>query len=134
MGKLIRTLIAAFVLSLATGVSETTQAAEPERCALGGKYLVRSVAPYKTYEDAGYAAFTVFRGAEVFVPAQPGLTREWLQRVVSFQIAAGECDFGAPEVSVSVLSAGGGFSVRLSGSGEKEAREILNRAQQLQTK
>ena len=66
------------------------------------------------------------------MPAQPGLTSEWLQRVLADQIAAGECDFGVPERDgVSVLSAGSGFSVRIAGHNEKDAGEILRHAQQL---
>ena len=102
-----------------------------DACSLGGKYFVRTVQPFSTEENAGYASYTQFRGAELFVPAQPGLTQEWLQRVLSFQIAAGECDFGAPDAKVTVLSSGGGFSVRLAGKDEKDASVILRHAQQL---
>ena len=72
-----------------------------------------------------------FRGADVFVPAQPGLTSEWLQRVVTFEIAAGECDFGTRNVTVSVLSAGSGFSLRIAGWNDRAAGEILRHARDL---
>jgi hypothetical protein len=128
---LIKTLIAASVLSLMAVVPRAARAAEPSRCSLGTRYMVRSVAPYTTFEDAGYTSWQQFRGAEVFVPAQPGLTSEWLQRVVNFEIAAGECDFGTRNVTVSVLSAGSGFSVRIAGWNDKAAGEILQRARDL---
>jgi len=67
----------------------------------------------------------------VYVPAQPGLTAEWLDRVLTFQIAAGECNFGVSKVNVQVLSDGGGFSVRLSSHDEKGAAEILRHTQQM---
>jgi len=121
----------ASVLALGTLASGGARAAEAGRCSLGTKYMVRSVTPYLTFEDAGYTSWQQFRGAEVFVPAQPGLTSEWLQRVVTFEIAAGECDFGTPNVTVSVLSAGSGFSLRIAGWNDRAAGEILQRARNL---
>ena len=131
----VRRFIAVVALALATMVSASAGAAAPAQCSLGGKYFARSVKPYNTTEDAGYSIFTRFRGAEVFVPAQPGLTAEWLDRVLTFQIAAGECNFGTPKVNVEVLSDGGGFTVRLASSGdtydERDAAAILSHTQQL---
>jgi hypothetical protein len=131
----VRRFIAAVALALATTASASAGAAEPVRCSLGGKYFARSVKAYNTTEDAGYSIFTRFRGAEVFVPAQPGVTAEWLDRVLTFQIAAGECNFGTPKVNVEVLSDGGGFTVRLSSTGdsydERDAATILRHTQQL---
>ena len=72
-----------------------------------------------TYVDAGYTVYNQFQGAELFVPAQPGLTNEWLQRVLTEQVATGACDFGVPSARVSVLSAGGGFS----GARQRSQRE-----------
>jgi hypothetical protein len=46
------------------------------------------------------------RGAALVVPAPQGLTREWLQRVVSYLVVDGECDFGVPDATVSVLPSG----------------------------
>ena len=133
---MVRRFIAGAALALATMMSAGASAAQPAQCSLGGKYFVRSVKPYNTTEDAGYSIFTRFRGAEVYVPAQPGVTAEWLDRVLTFQVAAGECNFGVPKVNVEVLSDGGGFSVRLSSmsdryGNEREAGEILRRAQEL---
>jgi hypothetical protein len=128
---LVRRFVVAAALTLATLTSAGARGAEPNRCSLGTKYPVRSVMKYSTSEDAGYTIFTQFRGAEVIVPAQPGLTREWLQRLVSYQIAAGECDFGVPGATVTVLPAGAAFSVRVEGKDEKAAAEILRHAELL---
>jgi hypothetical protein len=132
----IKRFVAAVALVVATTMSAGAGAAEPVRCSLGGKYFVSSVKPFNTQEDAGYSIFTQLRGAEVYVPAQPGMTAEWLDRVVTYQIAAGECNFGVPKVNVEVLSDGGGFTVRLASmsdryGNEREAGEILRHAQQL---
>jgi hypothetical protein len=126
-----RNIVAALALALVTAGSAGARAGQFDQCSLGGKYPVRTVAAYTTMEDLGYTTYTKFQGADVFVPAQPGLTQEWLQRVVSSQIAAGACDFGVQDVKVSVLSAGGGFSVRLSGNDRKDAGVILQHAQLL---
>ena len=122
-------------LALAAAVAVTVGAgargAEVNRCSLGGRFPVTSVARYTTVENAGYTTYEQFRGAEVIVPAQPGLTREWLQRVLSYQVAAGECDFGSTDAKVSVMPAGGAFSVRISANDDRAAGEILRHAQQL---
>src|SRR5262245_28496564 len=97
-----RTFVATVVLGLLTVTAAGVGAAPGDRCGLGGRYFARSVKAYSTVEHAGYADYKQFRGAEVFVPAQPGLTAEWLQRVLSYQVATGECDFGVRDVAVSV--------------------------------
>src|SRR3954453_20505442 len=105
-----RRLVGGIALALVPGVSAGARAAESDQCTVGGKYHVRNVAAYTTYVDAGYTSYTQFQGAELFVPAQPGLTGEGLQRVRSDQVATGACDFGVRNANVSVLSAGAGFS------------------------
>ena len=133
----LRRLIGASVVALAVATATSAGAAEPVRgaaadCSLGGKdFAAHSVKPLYNHEDAGYTAFRQFVGAEVFVPAQPALTAEWLDRVLTSQVAAGECNFGVSKVDVEVLSDGGGFSVRLSADSEKGAKEILRHAQQM---
>ena len=132
MLKVGRGCAAALVLSLAALMAPAgASAAEPASCSLGGRFFVRSVKAYNVTVNEGYADYTQFKGAEAFVPAQPALTAEWLQRVISYQIAAGECDFGTRDVAVSVLPAGGGFTVRLSGKDDRAAGVILRHAQQL---
>ena len=126
-----RRLVVGIALALVTAVSAGARAAESDQCTVGGKYHVRSVGRYTTYVDAGYTSYTQFQGAELFVPAQPGLTSEWLQRVLSDQVATGACDFGVRNAKVSVLSAGEGFSVRISGQNEKDAGVILHHAELL---
>ena len=97
----IRRFIAAVALVLATvtsaGAAEPVPGArEPVQCSLGGKNFAHSVKPLYNYEDAGYAAFRQFVGAEVFVPAQPGLTAEWLDRVLTSEVATGNATSACP--------------------------------------
>jgi hypothetical protein len=125
-------VLSATVALAATAVlSRGAGAAQANLCGLGGRYSVRSVAPYETLDEAGSTSFAQLRGAELIVPAQRGLTREWLQRLVSYQLAAGECDFGVPDATVSVLPSGSAFSVRIAGRDEKAGAQILRHAQQL---
>jgi hypothetical protein len=131
MAKLVRTFVAAAALSVVTAISGGVRAGEPASCSLGTTYKVRSVTPYMTFEDTGYTAWEQFRGADIFVPAEPALTSEWLQRVVTYDIAAGRCEFGTRNVAVSVLSVGNGFSVRIAAWDLNAAGEILRHARQL---
>jgi hypothetical protein len=129
-----RKIIAGLALALLTAISAGARAERPgqfNRCSLSGKYQARAAQAYVSTEDAGYTTIRTFRGAEMFVPAQPGLTKEWLQRVLTEQIASGDCNFGVSDVSVNVLSAGGGFSVRITGRDERAAGEILRNAEHM---
>ena len=128
---MIRRLFIAGVLALSIAVPVVARAADGALCGLGSYYQVTSVQAYRTSEGAGYIADPRLRGAEVTVAAQPGLTREWLQRTLATEIAQGVCSFGPAKVAVDVSSAGGGFSVLLTGSDERAGREILEHAQQL---
>ena len=127
----VRRLAAGVVLFLVMAAGAGVRAAPPDTCSLGGRYPIRGVSSYITVENEGYTTYNRFRGAEIAVPAQPGLTGEWLQRVVATQVANGACDFGAHNVMVDVLSAGDSFTVRVSGPDERAAGEILSRAKQL---
>jgi hypothetical protein len=127
----VRKLVAAAVVLLSVGISAGARSAPTDTCSLGSRYPIRSVSSYSTDENEGYTAYRRFRGAEIVVPAQPGLTSEWLQRVVMQQVATGACDFGVPNTQVTVLSAGDAFWVRLSGPNEYTAGIILKHAQQL---
>jgi hypothetical protein len=124
-------LTATVALAATAVLSRGAGAAPANLCGLGGRYTVRSVAPYEATEEPGSTGFAQLRGAELIVPAQHRLTQEWLQRLVSYQLAAGECDFGVPGATVSVLPSGSAFQVRIAGRDEKDGAQILRRAQQL---
>lgn len=103
------------------------------------KYQVSAVRPYKIDKNAG-GHFVVSRtlGAEISVQAEPGLTAEWLWRTIDQHVAEmrgsapmGDCPLDIDRVQVEVVSAGPGFTVRLSSPNAKSAEEILRRAQLL---
>ena len=53
-------LMAGIALALVTAMSAGARAGQFEQCSIGGKYPVRSVRPYVTYEDAGYTTYQQF--------------------------------------------------------------------------
>ncbi|HKU40133.1 MAG TPA: hypothetical protein VJR89_18365, partial [Polyangiales bacterium] len=72
------------------------------------------------------------RGAQLYVPARPGLTAEWLsQRVQSELASAGSCRPSVPGVQVQVVSAGTGFWIVLSTGDERAAASLLAWAQRI---
>ena len=79
-------------------------------------------------------------GARVIVPAQPGMTAEWLQRVAEChraQVAASDpatltsSPLDVVGARVSVQSSGDSFSVDITSGDPRIGREILSRAQPL---
>jgi hypothetical protein len=71
----------------------------------------------------------------LFVPAQPGLTAEWLQaqlaRRSSSPQAAAQCPLDVPGASIKVQSGGPGFWVSVAAQDDAGAREVLRRAESL---
>jgi hypothetical protein len=125
----LRSVVPALIVAASVGYSHTASAAE--QCVLE-KIVVTSVAPYQTQENDEYASYTRLRGAQFYVPAREGLTPEWLtlsvQRAISKKDASA-CRPDVGNVKVSVLSAGGGFWVRLTTEDERAAQSLVNWAQ-----
>lgn len=82
-------------------------------------------------------------GARVTFRAVPGMTAEWLQRVVDCHLARNAaaastedmpfCPLAVPHVSARVSSTGNGFSVDVTSEDEQAALEVVRRAQRLNT-
>jgi hypothetical protein len=80
-------------------------------------------------------------GARVTLRAVPGLTGEWLQRVVDCHLARNAvvgddptmsfCPLGVARVTASVTSVGGGFAVDITSDNPDSVREIFKRASAL---
>jgi hypothetical protein len=90
------------------------------------------VVPYESDQVAGDGSYTSVVGAQLFVPAEKGLTAEWLNYQYRERLAhrqsSGDCPLDLPGLNVSVQSAGPGFWVQLSASDENTAREVLRRS------
>jgi hypothetical protein len=130
--------LASIVLAAAVLVPSASFAAPEQAPCILRAHQITSVAPYRVQEPAGRGVTTRLAGAQVFVRAEPGLTREWLQlqlarHITEMQAPAGmkNCALGVKDVSVKVDSAGTGFVVKLSARDGSQAEEVLRRAQLL---
>lgn len=103
---------------------------------------VSSVAPL--YEDAGNSKQPSRRaaGAVVTFRAVPGMTAEWMQRLVDCHLARNaalghvvpempDCPLVPNHVGAVVTSTGAGFAVTIRSSDADVAKEVLARAQRL---
>ena len=105
---------------------------------------VVSVAPLALPEADARARTPAERqlGAVVKFRAVPGLTAEWLQRIVDCHLARNaalghvvpempDCPLVPRDVAARVLPAGDGFAVEVRAADPSGAREVLSRAQRL---
>lgn len=133
-------IVSGFGLVLAAGLSAagsllagSTADADPTAAAVCfAQHPPTVVSPYEFDQVAGDGSYTSLVGAQLFVPAEKGLTAEWLnhqyrERMASRQ-TSGDCPLDLPGLNVSVQSAGPGFWVQLSASDENTAKEVLRRA------
>lgn len=123
-------------LALLCTLSGVAVAAEPGAASpcVGG-HRVTQVVPHRAAVYAGQGSYEKLVGARLFVPAQPGLTAEWLQAQLaqrsSSPEAAAQCPLGVPGTSAKVRSGGPGFWVSVSARDDAGAREVLRRAEAL---
>jgi len=91
------------------------------------------VSPYELDQVAGDGFYTSVAGAQLFVPAEKGLTAEWLNYQYRDRMAhrqtSEDCPLDLTGLNVSVQSAGPGFWVQLSAPDENTAKEVLRRSQ-----
>lgn len=103
---------------------------------------IQSVSPYSENVKAGKGSVSKEVGATVVFRAVPGMTAEWLQRVVDCHIArAGSMGHSMPEMDYcplmvkgakgKVTSAGNGFAVNISADDDNTVSEIKKRASSL---
>ena len=92
-----------------------------------------SVRPYKVIETNLRRSATHVEGAIVTVAAEPGLTREWLQRQVQDPASAAQpgCPLAVDGASARVTSTGDGFAITVKGKDKDSSKEILRRAEAL---
>lgn len=93
----------------------------------------------------GKGGMRYFEGAVVVFRAVPGMTAEWLQRLVDCHVARNAAlGHDVPEMSscplvpkgahATVTATSGGFAVAIRGDDEATSREILRRAEALRTR
>jgi hypothetical protein len=104
-------------------------------CALAG-HPVLALAPYRVTEHIGIGLVERTRGAQFFVQAEPGLTREWLELTARRELAnteqMGLCSLkpGDTKMEVSVASVGSGFWVQFSAPDARSGQKIMKQAEQ----
>lgn len=135
--------------------SETLRAAEARACAgvpdedrdispFAHREDIRSVSPLEEEDKLGKTATRRVAGAEIVFRALPGLTAEWLERVVNCHLARNAalgheaastemafCPLAPRGVQASVRSVGDGFAVSVRADDEATSKEILRRAESL---
>ena len=132
----------ALVPALLIGAASTSsvQAATPDtsQCVFE-EFAPVAVQPYTEAEYQAYGSYSFLRGAQLYVPAQAGLTKEWLASSAERALAstassarAAQADGLAcsspnvQDVTVHVTSAGNGFWVQLIARDERTAHELLD--------
>jgi hypothetical protein len=107
---------------------------------------IRSVSPLEEEVKTGKVVSKRVAGAEVVFQAVPGMTAEWLQRVVNchaarnsaigHEAAAAEmpyCPLTLRGTQASVRSVGDGFAVAIRADDPETSKEILKRAESLRS-
>jgi hypothetical protein len=125
-----------------SGVPEDDRVLSP----FGHGEEIRSVTPLREDVTLGRTKSTRTAGAEITFVAVPGLTAEWLQRVVDCHIARNSalghetastempyCPLTLRGVTATVRSTGDGFAVAVRADDEATSQEILRRAESLKT-
>lgn len=133
----IRNLFSAAALTAAAALSSSVPAsAAPEAharwCALAS-FQVTQVASLYSDEHINQTVYRRFAGAQVFLPAQPGLTAEWIRASIARHQTSAQtaCPLDIKGATIAVTSGGAGFWVQISARDADTAREILNRAKRL---
>lgn len=136
-----KALVPALLIGAAGAVSApTAYAANPGSCVFE-KYAPVSVTPYSADENVSYSygSYSFLRGAQLFVPAREGLTKEWLEASVQRALSEDAQKANDPacsnpnvkNVRVSVSSAGNGFWVALIARDERTADTLLKWARSI---
>lgn len=87
-----------------------------------------AAAPYSQDEYTSYGSWSWLRGAQLYVPAQAGLTREWLATSIYNASAALSCNNNVPQLTgleVHVTSAEHGFWIQLLARDEHDGHAVL---------
>jgi hypothetical protein len=129
-----RLLGCSMLLTAQLMAATATHAAEP--CVFD-KYAPAAVKPYSEEENLAYGTYSFMRGAQLYIPAQNGLTPEWLQTSIERAIMTRpgspeassqdplSCSPNIKDVRVTVTSAGSGFWVTLIGRDQQSGEALV---------
>ena len=126
--------------SACSGISEEDRDTSP----FDHREDIRSVSPLKEPNKNGRTISYRMAGSEVAFRAVPGMTEEWLQRVVDCHLARNSaighetagmemasCPLTLLGTEASVRSVGDGFAVVIRANDDKTAQQILQRSEAL---
>lgn len=138
-----RALVPALLIGAASAANVQAASHDTQKCVFE-EFAPVAVQPYMDSEYQSYGSYSFLRGAQLFVPAHAGLTREWLaanaQRALENSASsanAAQADGLAcsspnvQNVEVHVTSAGTGFWVQLIARDERTAQELLDWSRKL---
>jgi hypothetical protein len=119
-------------------LAQADEPAEPHLhwCVLA-RYDVTQVGSLYMTQQQGRGTVRRVIGAQLFVPAQPGLTAEWIQANIQRHQRETkvhrtyDCPLDLENVSLNVVSGGTGFWIQISSRDSDTAKEILNRAKRV---
>jgi hypothetical protein len=123
----------AAALLVSVGAAADSSHQHGDGCTLAG-YTIAEVAPYRVREQVGRGTVERVAGAQLFVPAKAGLTRELiganvlahLERMRKGSMAG--CPLDVDGITVTVASGSTGYWVQIAGTNARDAKEILARA------
>lgn len=130
-------LLVATTLAPITAMADTSPpaaATDPAAPCPLKTHRITSVTRYRAIERLGKARVLRLRGANVYVQAEPGLTKEWLHLTLIRHLnemrvtATKDCPLDVDDVTIAVDSAGPGFAVRIIARDTAKAEEVLRRA------
>lgn len=121
-----------------TGISDDDRDMSP----FNHREDIATVEPYEVEQQTGKVRTKKFAGAVVTFRAVPGMTAEWLQRVVDCHLARNAslghdmpemsyCPLVPKGVAARVTSTGNGFAVTIQSDDSATAQEVWKRAQAL---
>lgn len=127
MKRLVLLLALPFGCAVAPTSSAPRAVAATECAALKPSAVRELVAPIKS-ENLKFS-FTRTIGAEATIAAEPGHSKEWIERATRCRIA--QPDVALRDADVRVLSVEGGYAVQLTSKDPTLAREIIARASRI---
>jgi len=138
--KFVQAVLVAAALLGSVGVQHArASCAEQNKTCVFEKYKPSHVMPYVSENLIDWGSYNFMGGAQLFVPAHEGLTKEWLAASVQQAFAdvrsataTGVCKtLKVTDVSVHVVSAGTGFWVQLIGRNNETSEKVLDWARDL---
>jgi hypothetical protein len=140
--KLVSATIAATLL-LGGALAPSASANHPERASscVFDKHEPVHVVPFTVDSSMDWGSYSFMGGAQLFVPAREGLTKEWLAAAVQHAVASAHvvspgdaktvCDLPkVKDVHVGVVSGGNGFWVQLIGRDDRTSDALLKWARE----